>query len=625
MKTQTLGWRLGLSFGALVLLMAVLGGVAVWRINLAATSATEVATKFVEKIDSAHGLNESTWQTMYSLRGYGLSGDAYFLRNGRKALADVKEGMKKADDLVKRFPDLVNLGQVAAEAHERMADYEALLDRTELARTSLNQQRAAMDAAAAIYMQQSDELLGAERQQFSSEAESTPDAAKMKEKIAKLGLAEDLVALGMTIQINNFKAQSTEDTDGMRSALKDFGPLEGTAVSLSQLLVQDKNIEHLRKIREAADAYKSAMEKVLAATLAIQKLHKEQADTGAAVQSLAHAMVEEGLSTVKTTTARNAAALYETSVILVVGLAIALIVGVVVAWLSTRAITVPIRQGVNALASTASEISATIAELASNASEAAAAVAETTTTVDEIRQTSQLAADRAKSVADGAQGASRAADTGRQATEQTVQGLNVIREQMSSIGESITRLSEQSQAVGDIVSTVTDLAEQSNLLAVNASIEAAKAGDQGKGFAVVAQEIRSLAEQSKDSTKQVRGILTEVQKATGRAVLAAEQGSGGVAAGVQQADRAGQAIGTLTASVQEAAQASIQIAASSQQQLAGMEQVGRAMENIKQATAQNAEGARQLAAAAHNLQEIGGRLKALVDADGNMAFALAST
>jgi methyl-accepting chemotaxis protein len=167
------------------------------------------------------------------------------------------------------------------------------------------------------------------------------------------------------------------------------------------------------------------------------------------------------------------------------------------------------------------------------------------------------------------------------------------------------------------------LAEQSNLLAVNASIEAAKAGDMGKGFAVVAQEIRNLAEQSKDSTKQVRSILTDVQKATSKAVLSAEQGSMGVADGGRQADEAGQAIRSLTTTVQEATRAAVQIAASSQQQLAGMEQVGRAMENIKQATSQNAEGARQLATAARSLQDVGARLKALVDSDHGAAPASA--
>src|SRR5206468_6485887 len=89
-----------------------------------------------------------------------------------------------------------------------------------------------------------------------------------------------------------------------------------------------------------------------------------------------------------------------------------------------------------------------------------------------------------------------------------------IQTQMESIADSVVKLSEQGQAIGEIIATVNDLAEQSNLLAVNASIEAAKAGEQGKGFAVVAQEVKSLAEQSKQATAQVRNLLNDIQKAT---------------------------------------------------------------------------------------------------------------
>lgn len=265
------------------------------------------------------------------------------------------------------------------------------------------------------------------------------------------------------------------------------------------------------------------------------------------------------------------------------------------------------------LGSAASQIVASTAQLASSASESAAAVSETTTTVEEIRQTAQMASQKARGVADSSQKAMQIAHSGRKATEEAAAGATRMRTQMEAIAESMMRLSEQGQTIGQIIATVEDLAAQSNLLAVNAAIEAAKAGEQGKGFGVVAQEVKSLAEQSRQATGSVRVILGDIQKATTAAVLATEQGSKAVEAGGRQTEAAGETIQALTGSVTEAAQAATQIAASSQQQLAGMDQVAGAMESIKQASAQNVASAKQLESAARNLNDLGQRLKQLVE------------
>ncbi len=270
-----------------------------------------------------------------------------------------------------------------------------------------------------------------------------------------------------------------------------------------------------------------------------------------------------------------------------------------------------INEGVGVLSTSSSEIMATTTQVASGAAETAASVSETTATVEEVKQTAQLASQKARSVSDTAQKASQVSQSGRKSVEESMQGMQRIQEQMESIAESIVRLSEQSQAIGEIIATVNDLAEQSNLLAVNAAIEAAKAGEQGKGFAVVAQEVKSLAEQSKQATAQVRTILGDIQKATGAAVLATEQGSKAVQAGVKQTTETGEAIRLLADSVAEAAQAATQIAASSQQQMVGMDQVALAMENIKQASVQNVSGTRQAEVAAQSLHELGQKLQQL--------------
>jgi len=301
-----------------------------------------------------------------------------------------------------------------------------------------------------------------------------------------------------------------------------------------------------------------------------------------------------------------------TVAVIVYGIPVAFAVLILAGLWITRTLTRQLRESVAQLSTSSAEILATTTQVASGAAETASAVSETTATVEEVKQTAQLASQKARSVSDSAQKASQVSQSGRKSVEEAMQGMQRIQEQMESIAESIVRLSEQSQSIGEIIATVNDLAEQSNLLAVNAAIEAAKAGEQGKGFAVVAQEVKSLAEQSKQATAQVRTILGDIQKATGTAVLATEQGSKAVQAGVKQTSETGEAIRLLADSVAEAAQAATQIAASSQQQMVGMDQVALAMENIKQASVQNVSGTKQAEVAAQSLHELGQKLSDMI-------------
>jgi methyl-accepting chemotaxis protein len=270
-------------------------------------------------------------------------------------------------------------------------------------------------------------------------------------------------------------------------------------------------------------------------------------------------------------------------------------------------------RGVDTLTGAASEILASTAQGAASSVETAAAVSETTATVEEVKQTSMLSSEKSRSVSESAQEAARTASEGRRVLEESMQGMQTIQEKMEAIASTVVRLSERSHAIGEITATVAVLAEQSNLLAVNAAIEAAKAGEHGKGFAVVAQEVKSLAEQSRQATRQVREILGDIQKSVGAAVMITEQGAKTVAHGVGQMTQAGQAIRGLADNIADAAQAAVQIAVSSQQQQAGMDQVALAMENIQQASAESAAGSRQAEASARNLHALGLSLRQIVD------------
>ncbi|KPA12006.1 methyl-accepting chemotaxis protein [Candidatus Magnetomorum sp. HK-1] len=276
-----------------------------------------------------------------------------------------------------------------------------------------------------------------------------------------------------------------------------------------------------------------------------------------------------------------------------------------------KAQTKEMTEGAETLAVSINQISSTVAEMATSATETSSSVAEITATVEEVRQTVQVSNNKAAQVVEQSRRSEKISNTGRKSTEDTIDGIKRIREEMEYIAESIVKLSEQTQSIGQIINSVNDIADQSNLLSVNASIEAAKAGDHGKGFSVVAQEVKSLAEQSKKSTNQVTQILSDIQKATSAAVMATERGGKAVDSGVNLSTQAGEAIRSLANNVAEASQAALQIESSSQEQLIGMEQLVEAMSNIKEGSTQNAEGSRQLESAIQGLQALASKLNNL--------------
>lgn len=272
-----------------------------------------------------------------------------------------------------------------------------------------------------------------------------------------------------------------------------------------------------------------------------------------------------------------------------------------------------IKKGVGILGSSASEILSTVTEIYTGAAETATAVSETTTTVEEVRQTAMVSNQKAQSLMLSSQKAADSAERGKESINEVIDAMKNIDNQMLKISETINKLSEQNRTIGEITSTVADIADQSNLLAVNAAIEAAKAGEHGRGFSVVAQEIRSLADQSKRATAQVKEILNEINKSVNMAVGATDTGSRTVEDGKRLVRECEEAIDILSDNVEEATQASIQISSSNQQQMAGMEQIVPAMENIKQASEQNVAGIKQTQTAANDLKQLGMSLQEIME------------
>jgi methyl-accepting chemotaxis protein len=296
----------------------------------------------------------------------------------------------------------------------------------------------------------------------------------------------------------------------------------------------------------------------------------------------------------------------------VYGTAFMVVILGVAGFLLTRNVSGPLEDAVSALTSASAEILAGTTQQATGVQEQAAAVTETVATIEQISQTAESSNDRAKAVAESSLRAVDNGVAGRRAVDDTVAVMGDVKTRTESIANSILALAEQAQAIGEIIAVVNNVADQTNILAFNAAIEASRAGEQGKGFGVVASEIKSLAEQSKKATVQVRQILGEIQRATNSAVIATEHGAKTVDEALHTVHQADEAIRALTDIIADAARSATQISASANQQSIGMAQIQRAMRDISDTTSQSLASTRQTEQAARDLDAVGLRLADLL-------------
>lgn len=258
------------------------------------------------------------------------------------------------------------------------------------------------------------------------------------------------------------------------------------------------------------------------------------------------------------------------------------------------------------------EILASTQQQAAGTAEQAAAVQQANATMTELSQSGAQISERAKQVAAAAETVSSSSLSGLQAVRDTNRTMDGIREQAEAVAENVIRLSEKTQAVGDIISSVNDIAEQSHLLALNASIQAAAAGEHGRTFAVVANEMKNLAAQSKQATVQVRSILGEIQKGINTSVMLTEEAVKRADSGRQQSQVADRTIRQLADNLEESIRAFQQIVAGSGQQQIGFEQVTQAFRNIGIASQETAGSTRQSEKAAANLSALAQQLRGVV-------------
>jgi methyl-accepting chemotaxis protein len=273
---------------------------------------------------------------------------------------------------------------------------------------------------------------------------------------------------------------------------------------------------------------------------------------------------------------------------------------------------VDIKESIHATASAANEISSSSEEIAAGTQEQSSQTGEVASAVEQMTKTIIETSKNASAASETAKLAGDRAVEGGNVVADTIIGMNKISNVVSKSAEKVFTLGQNSDKIGEIIQVINDIADQTNLLALNAAIEAARAGEQGRGFAVVADEVRKLAERTTKATKEIADMIKTIQKDTIDAVESMKQGTVEVEEGKKMTERAGVVLKEIVEGSKQVTDLVTQVAAASEEQSAASEQISKNVEAINHVTQESSFGVQQIAKAAEDLSNLTVNLQSLI-------------
>lgn len=279
---------------------------------------------------------------------------------------------------------------------------------------------------------------------------------------------------------------------------------------------------------------------------------------------------------------------------------------------SVGRIILDVTDAVQATASASNQISSSTEELAAGSQEQSAQTSEIASAVTQMSATIVETTKHAGDASDNAKEAGTIANEGGKAVQDTIDGMSRIATVVSRAAVVVQELGKGSEQIGEIVQVIDDIADQTNLLALNAAIEAARAGEQGRGFAVVADEVRKLAERTTKATKEIAVMIKRIQNDTKEAVVSMNEGTKEVEVGKELAEKAGSSLRQIIDASDRVVGIITQVAAASEEQSSAAEQISKNIESISNVTHESAVGTQQIARAAEDLNRLTDNLQHLV-------------